>query len=186
MVLGAVLYIAGFIFVSNGNDLFDAIPVFGLAAFIGWNAALVTVTTLVIIDSVKRVRKGMTVQFATDVFVVKLAAIPFFVINFAIFALLGLVGSVIIVRGGMFLLAATAIAAGFTFISMLSTSVYGWASIVHFRREGRMGTARAVIYSLLLLVFVADTVVGILLFVESRRAMKAGDPAAFASIEALT
>jgi hypothetical protein len=37
------------------------------------------------------------------------------------------------------------------------------------RREGRIDTVLAVLYTTLLLVFVADTVVGIMLFVHSRR-----------------
>jgi hypothetical protein len=56
-----------------------------------------------------------------------------------------------------------------TYLAMVSTSVYGWASVRALRREGRISRGLAVLYSLLLLVFVADIVAGILLFAHSRR-----------------
>lgn len=92
------------------------------AAIVVWNILLLIVTILVIVDSVKKVRQGKTDVLATDVFVVKLVAIPFFVVNFAVMATFGLGGSLILIFGGVILLAIAITSIGLTYIAMLSVA----------------------------------------------------------------
>ena len=165
LLLGAVVYVSPFFPVSaEFPDLLFWI-------IVGYNVLLVVVTLLAIVDSVVKVRAGRLSELAQGVFIVKLAAIPFFLINFAAMVLLTLGGTALVfVRGiGLAVLAAVAFATVLTYLTMISTSVYGWATVALLRRQRRIGTAFAVIYSILLCVFVADTVVGIVLFVLVRR-----------------
>ena len=165
LLLGAVVYVSPFFPVSaEFPDLLFWI-------IFGYNVLLVVVTLLAIVDSVVKVRAGRLSELAQGVFIVKLAAIPFFLINFAAMVLLTLGGTALVfVRGiGLAVLAAVAFATVLTYLTMISTSVYGWATVALLRRQRRIGTAFAVIYSILLCVFVADTVVGIVLFVLVRR-----------------
>jgi hypothetical protein len=82
LLLGAAIYVFFLLNVANTDIAAELADATG-PIFIGWNVALLVAAGLAIIDSVIKVRKGKTAQLATGVFVVKLAAIPFFVINFA-------------------------------------------------------------------------------------------------------
>lgn len=184
MVLGAVVYIvvdAYLLHVYGQADVdqsvANALPGVIIFPILGWNLLLVVVTILVMIDSIRKVRAGRTRELAAGVFVVKLAAIPFFVINFAQMVLIAFIGMVVFVFGGAALVAVAVISIGLTYLAMLSTSVYGWATIAQLRHEGRIDKRRTVLYSILLAVFVADIVAGILLFVHTRRREKAVLPA---------
>ena len=172
LVVGLGIYLFAIVsFVNAGEDTYDwvgtYVPPLGVA-IVAWNILLLIVTILVIVDSVRKVRQGKTAVLATDVFVVKLVAIPFFVVNFATMATLGLAGSLILIFGGVILLAIAITSIGLTYLAMLSTSVYGWASIVRLRRERRIGTGLAVLYTILLFIFVTDIAAGIMLFGHSR------------------
>lgn len=173
MLLGTAMYLVNFLYPWKGDEFGDSSALVP-TVFIVWNASLLIVTILVIIDSVKKVRKGMAAQLATGVFFVKLAAIPYFLINFVIFSSVGAIaiGMALMARGSILAVAVAAGSVVLTYFTMLSTSVYGWASIIQLRRERRINTVLAVLYAILLLVFVADTVAGILLFVHSRRGKK--------------
>jgi hypothetical protein len=163
MLLGAVIYVLLIVFPSLiTSDIWWVI----LAALIGWNILLIVATILSIIDGVRKVRAGKTRELATDAFVVKLVAIPFFLLNFAVLALVIVAGFVMLRGGGIVLLP---FGVGLTYLTMIATSVYAWASIARLRRDRVIGTALAVLYSILLLGFVTDIVAGILLFGHSRR-----------------
>ena len=184
MLLGTAMYLVDFLYPWRGDEFGDSSALVP-TVFIVWNASLIIVTILVIIDSVKKVRKGMAAQLATGVFIVKLAAIPYFLINFALFFSVGAmgIGMVLMARGSVLVLALIAGSVVLTYLTMLSTSVYGWASITVLRRKRRVGTVLSVLYAILLFVFVADIVAGILLFAHSRRGKKALVAAQGASIE---
>jgi hypothetical protein len=147
---------------------------------IGWNAVLFVVTLLVIVDSILKIRAGKTRQLAVGSVVVKLAAIPFFLINTAVFYVAAFVGMAIFLFGGMAFHVAVAIGIGLCYLVMLSTSIYGFASIVQLRREGRIDTVLAVLYTILLVTFVSDVVAAAILLVHSlrRRAVDAVAPSA--------
>jgi hypothetical protein len=136
---------------------------------IGWNAVLLVVTVLVIVDSILEIRAGKARQLAVGAVIVKLAAIPFFLINTALFYIAAFVGAMIFLFGGMAFHVAVAIGIGLCYLVVLSTSIYGFASIVQLRREGRIDTVLAVLYTILLLTFVSDVVAAIMLLVHSRR-----------------
>lgn len=164
-VLGALLYLGLFLgwFSTESGDL-------SWQLIIGWNGLLLVTTILAIIDGIMKVRAGRMRELATGVFLGKLAAIPFFVINFIVLALGGLAGTLLLfVRGiGLPFLIIVAIGAALTYLTMLCTSVYGWAAIARLRRDGAIGRPLAAVYAVLLLVFVADIAVGIALYVHYR------------------
>jgi hypothetical protein len=152
----------------------------------GWCAVLLIVTALVVVDSVRKARAGQTRKLATDLFIVKLAAIPFSLINFTVLTSVVLLGSGLVAinselgfdfSAAWFLVAGVAISIGLTYLTILTTSTYGWATIAQLRRDGRIGAGLAVLYRVLLLLFVLDVVAGIMLYVHSRKPL-AGDPPA--------
>lgn len=155
------------------EGLYDPVLQVSIPVLIAWNAALLIVTVLVLVDSVKKVRAGNTEQLTQGALLVKLAAIPFFVINFVPLALFGLTETVLIAFGGAIGLVGVAVAVVLTYLAMLSTSIYGWASVRRLHRDKRINRAQAAIYSILLCLFVLDIVGGILLFAETRRARRA-------------
>jgi hypothetical protein len=170
MLLGAVGYVV--VLRTSGDPVGSASEPDVLAP-VSWSALLLIVAILVIIDSVRKIRAGKTRELATGVFIVKLAAIPFFLINFAVVGRDAFAGSLLFVFGGGILLAPAVVGGGLTYLAMLSTSVYGWASVVQLRRERRIDTRKVVLYTFLLLIFVWDIAAGILLFADWRRSKKA-------------
>jgi hypothetical protein len=172
-VQAGVMLLGPLVYVFTINPPYDPEPgsflIVVLGGLVGWNLLLIVATILVIIDSVRKIRAGKTRALATDVFVVKLAAIPFFLFNFGLLALFAVMGAAFWFKGGVLLLAFVPLEITLTYLAMLSTSVYGWASIARLRRDRVIGTGLTVLYSILLLIFVTDIVVGILLFGHSRR-----------------
>lgn len=173
MVVGLGIYIALIYSVIQYDGVTyywvgDVLPAIAVAVVV-WNVLLLIVTILVIVDSVRKIRAGKTLVLATDVFVVKLVSIPFFVVNFAVMAALGLAGSLIFLFGGFLLLGIAATSIVFTYLAMLSTSIYGWASIVRLRRERTITTRLTVLYTILLALFMTDIAAGIMLFGHARR-----------------
>ena len=143
----------------------NAVTVFA-ASVGGWNVLLLVVTILVITDSVRKVRAGKTRELATSVFIVKLAAVPFFLLNFASLAPLVVVGTMKLIVPGFIVMAITV---PLTWVAMLSTSIYGWATIIAMRRERSIRPAQIVLYSLMLALFVVDIAAGVELYGRSRR-----------------
>ena len=169
MLLGALMYGAVIVFPEalSSSNLPWTFVIGGV-----WNLLLLMATVVVIVDSIQKIRAKKTQQLATDVLVVKLAAIPFFVLNFVVLANLTVLGLGLIIFGGMVLWVVVAIGAGLTYMVVLSTSVYAWAAIVQIRRDGIIKPWLAVLYAILSLVFVTDTATGILLFGHGRRRPK--------------
>jgi len=148
----------------------------------GWMLLLLVVAALVTVDSIKKARAGKTAQLARDLYVVKLAAIPLFSINFIVLATIGFFGTAVsaylfasadpeddFTSFGGEMLGIFAIAIALTYLAMLTTSPYGWATIAQLRRDGRIGSAMAALYRVMLLLFVLDVVAGILLYARSQR-----------------
>lgn len=181
MLLGTVLYAVVFLVNTDGFTDTNLVPLVVTAVI--WNTALLVVAVLVIIDSIRKIRAGMTRELASGVFVVKLAAFPFFLISSGLLTLIYLAGWGILLFGGPVLGAAAMIGAGLTYLAMLATSVYGWACIARLRRERRIDTGLLVAYSFLLFIPVADTVVGVLLFLRYGRTRTAIAEAQVAEIE---
>jgi hypothetical protein len=165
MLLGTIVYVG--IFLAASAEASDTIL---WPTIIGWNVLLLVVAILVIIDSVRKVRAGKTRELTTGVLIAKLAAIPFFVITFALLALAFLGGAATLIHGiGIAFLGFAAIGTTLTYLTMLSTSIYGWASVVQLRRERRIDKPLVVLYTFLLLIFVWDILAAIMLFADSRR-----------------
>ncbi|MEO5920186.1 MAG: hypothetical protein ABIQ01_03505 [Pseudolysinimonas sp.] len=168
---GAALYLGVTVetfWLSTGRDNAQ------LVVIVGWNVLLIIVTALVFADSRRKARAGKTSVLATDLLIVKLAAIPFFIINITVLTWITFFGSALAAYGqslesggNVALVAAGAFA--LTYVAMLTTSTYGWATIAQLRRDGRIGAALGVLYRVLLLFFVADVVVGIVLYMHARR-----------------
>jgi hypothetical protein len=99
---------------------------------------------------------------------VKLASIPFFLLNFAVLVFFFNTGVVLIFLGP-FLWAVVAVGSGLTYLTMLSTSVKAWATITQLRRERMIGTGLTVLYTIMSFLFVTDIAAGVLLFGHSRQ-----------------
>ena len=175
LLLG-VLIVLGLWFALDGYRLINAPDALGVILFtvIGWNVLLFIVTILVIIDSVKQIRRSNTSLLATSAFVVKLAGIPFFLMIGSLLVLLLFGGMLILAVGGVAMIAAGWIGLVLAYLALLPTSIYGWASVVQLRRDRIIETSVVVWYSILLAVPVADVVVGILLFRHVRRSTSTG------------
>lgn len=133
-----------------------------------WNLALLVAAIIAIVDSVRRLRAKRTKQLAVDAMVVKLASIPFFLVNFAML-LFASVASLVLIMVGPIIWTVIAIGLGLTYLTMLSTSVYAWATITQLRRERVIGTGLALLYMVLTCLFVTDVAAAVLLFGHSRR-----------------
>lgn len=180
LLLGAASYLGLCMVMQTFNSRTDGAVVPLIIG--GWMLLLLVVAALVIVDSVRKARAGKTAQLARDLYVVKLAAIPLFSINFIVLATIGLFGSAVTAAlfasaypqddftafGGE-MLGIFAIAIALTYLAMLTTSTYGWATIAQLRRDGRIGSGMAALYRVMLLLFVLDVVAGILLYARSRR-----------------
>ena len=166
MLLGAVMYC---FVIAFADQLIHGEPhwIFFIIGY--WNTLLIVVTALVVTDSIRKARAGKTRQLSTDALVVKLAAIPFFVLNFFVLANVAIGGFVILIFGGAALLLGVWIGSGLTYLVMLSTSIYAWVAIARLRRERTIGTGLAVLYFLLSFLFVTDILAGALVFGHSRR-----------------
>lgn len=183
MLLGAANYL-GVAAILYGFSISDSelVPL-----IIGsWQAVLLLVTVAVIIDSVRKLRARRSDDLVRDLFVVKLASIPYFLINVIVLGSITFLGATLaaliaaaaagdptgdkpgtqVIAWG---LGAVAVAFGLTYFAMLTTSTYGWAAIAGLRRDGRLNAWLAALYRLMLLLFVTDVVVGILLRVHSRK-----------------
>jgi hypothetical protein len=163
MLLGAALFL---ILLWPFKNILDKEPGPIVAGIVIWNVALVVVTILSIVDSFRKIRAGDIRDLATGVLIVKLAAIPFFLLNFYFLGALAGFGLFFGILPGLVVMA---IAVPITWLAMISTSVYGWATIIAMRRERRIRPALVVVYSIFLAIFVADIAVGIELFARSRR-----------------
>jgi hypothetical protein len=167
LILGSAMYALLIAFTSQlttADNIWLTLVVAGV-----WITLVCVVTALVVVDAVAKIRAGQTWDLASDGLVVKLVSIPFFLLNFAVLSVLGLMGALIFIFGGFVLLFASWVGIGLTYLTMLSTSVYVWATIARLRRDRVIGTGLAVLYTLFTFIFVTDIVAAILLFGHSRR-----------------
>jgi hypothetical protein len=146
---------------TEGNN---ALLVFG-----AWNLLLVVVFIFAIVDAVRKVRAKKTRELGTGAMVVKLASIPYFVLNFIALAFLSVEGAVLVFFTAGLILVAVGVGTVLTYLTMTSTSVYGWAAIAEMRRERKINRALTVVYTILLLGFFTDVAAGVMLFGHSRR-----------------
>lgn len=167
MLLGAAIYIGVIAFIYQ-LDTAENVPWFFVIVG-GWNLVLLVATVIAIVDALRKVRAGRTIQLANDALAVKLASIPFFVLNNVVLAFLFIGGLAILIFGGPVLWLIGTVGIGLTYLTMLSTSVYAWATIARLRRERIIGTGLTVLYTILSLVFFTDIATGVLLFGHSRR-----------------
>lgn len=162
------MYIGIIAAIASAPDNGSADPTWILVIAGVWNLLMLIATVIAIVDSVLRIRARKTRQLAVDAMVVKLASIPFFLSNFAVLMVLFNAG-VVLIWIGPFLWTIVAIGSGLTYLTMLSTSVYAWATIAQLRRERVIGSGLTLLYSILCFLFVTDIAVGVLLFGHSRR-----------------
>lgn len=137
-----------------------------------WVIVLAVVWVLALIDVIVAFRKRDLARLASGAMLVKLCSIPYFAVTVSQLGLTSLATSVV---GFGFLLAPIAAAA--TFLVMLSTSVYGWATIILLRRSKQLDPGLAVLYAVMLVIFVADIVAGVMLYLHTRRILRAAAPA---------
>jgi len=166
LLLGVGVYIGIFAVISNVHSPQDSLWILAIAA--AWNIVLLVATVLAIVDAVLKVRSRRLRQLGTGALLSKLVGIPFFVLNYGVLALVAAAG--LVVPGiGLVLGPIVAVGIVLTYLTMLSTSVYAWATIAQLRRDRLIGTQLTVLYIVLSLVFVVDIAVGIMTFGHSRR-----------------
>ena len=162
MYVGLIAYVSEDI--NGPNDLLWILVIVGT-----WNLLLLAATIVAIADSVLRLRGAREPkQLAVEGLVVKLASIPFFLLNFAFLTVL-FNASIVLIFIGPILWAIITIGIALTYLTMLSTSVYPWAAITQMRREAVIGTKVAVLYTILSFLFVTDIAVAVLLFGHAKR-----------------
>jgi hypothetical protein len=166
LLLGLAMYAAVIAIFQGGGGVSDDAWFLVIAGV--WNLALLVAAIIAIVDSVRRLRAKRTRQLAVDAMVVKLASIPFFLVNFVAFVFAS-VASLVLIMVGPIIWTVIAIGIGLTYLTMLSTSVYAWATITQLRRERVIGTGLAILYTILTCLFVTDVAAAVLLFGHSRR-----------------
>ena len=178
LLLGSALYIGFIVFVLQLDDSSSDDGSFDLWILVCvgiWNILMFAATIFAIVDSVRGVRAKQTRRLAVDAMVAKLVAVPFFLLNFAFLFFLFQAGLATAWMGiGFVAWIVVAIAAGMTYLTMLSTSVYVWATIAQLRKQRIIGTGLTVLYTILSLLFVTDIAAGVLLFAHSRRRPRLG------------
>jgi hypothetical protein len=167
MVVGAVMYTLIFAFFDDLNTYYTIQWNFVIAG--AWNLLFLVATVIAIVDSIRRIRAKKTRQLATDALVVKLAAIPFFILNYVMLVFLFFLGGAALLFGGPLLWVVVAVGSGLTYLAILSTSVYVWAAIAQLRRDRIIGTRLTVLYAILSLIPVTDVAASVLLFGHYRR-----------------
>lgn len=168
-MVGALAYAAWFERWFNDPDAWHVDRLAVVLQFVlAWNVILLISAIVTLVDAIRKIGAGRTATLAGDVLLVKLASIPFFIANFLMLALLGLVGAVGFLFGGLALMAVAALAIIPTWLAMLSTSTYGWAAVLGLAREKRIARSLAVTYSISLFLFVVDIVAAALIYTESR------------------
>jgi hypothetical protein len=167
LLLGAAMYV---VIIAFSEQLITATNPWYLVVPVAWNLLLFITTVITIVDGVLRVRAGKTRALAIDAMIVKLVAIPFFVLNFYVLAEFFIFGGLTIAFGiGLAFWVVVAIGGGLTYLTMLSTSVYLWAAIARLRRERIIGTGLTVLYMILSFLYVTDIAASVLVFGHSRR-----------------
>jgi hypothetical protein len=170
MLIGAVLYWLAIVYgpqPMNDGDQWITNNLFLL--FGGWNVLLLVVFIISIVDGVRKIRAKKTRELGTGAMIVKLASIPYFVANFIVLAFLSVEGLAFFffTAGGFLVVVWFGIV--LTYLTMTSTSVYGWAAIVALRRERKINRVLTAVYAILLFGFFTDVAVGVMLFGHSRR-----------------
>ena len=178
LLLGSAIYVGFIVFVLQLDDSSSDDGSFDLWILVCvgiWNILMFAATIIAIVDSVRGVRAQLTRRLAVDAMVAKLVAVPFFLLNFAFLFFLFEAGLVTAWMGiGFVAWIVVAIAAGMTYLTMLSTSVYVWATIAQLRKQRIIGTGLTVLYAILSLLFVTDIAAALLLFAHSRRRPRLG------------
>jgi hypothetical protein len=168
MYIGIIAWVVQQTDESSDNGFTE--PTWILVVVAVWNLLMLIATVIAIVDSILKIRARKARQLATDAMVVKLAGIPFFLLNFAVLMFLFNFGGISFAMGiGMVVWVVVAIGGSLSYLTMLSTSVYVWAAIAQLRRERIIGTGLTVLYMLLSFIFVTDIAAGVLLFGHSGR-----------------
>jgi hypothetical protein len=172
LVLGAAMYIAFAEFARNYDENSspsgpDNIQLIAIVA--GWILVLLLAAIVATINAVRRVRARKTQQLAVDALLVKLASIPFFLINFAALMFVFVIGTALFFGAFPLVWTVVGVGIGLTYLTMLSSSIPTWATIGQLRRERVIGTGLTVLYAILSLIFVTDIAASVLLFGHSRR-----------------
>jgi hypothetical protein len=166
MLLGVAAWVAFLVYFQEAGDTGNyQLPFLILGV---WNLLVLAAAVLTIIDGVRKVRANASAELAASAIMTKLASFPFVVVNF-----IGLIGAFfssfgLLLFGGPVLWVIVPIVGVLTYLVGLTTSVYGWAAITTMRRERSLSVALTVVFTILLLLPPADTVVGVLLFRRRR------------------
>ncbi len=142
-----------------------------LPVWAGWVTLYVIAAVVVLVDAIRRVRRRDLDGLQRAATVVKLGAIPFFVVNFVLLGVGGLVASMMAV--GVVLVVLFVVG---TYLVMLPTSVYGVACLVLLLRGRAIGPAFFAVNLVLHLLFVVDVVSTLVVAFRARQVLAAAPP----------
>jgi len=167
LLLGVAVYLGVFALLAYGPRG-PGLLVWVVVIVGTWTLIMLVATVVAIVNSVIRIRAKETRRLAADSLMAKLASIPFFLINFLVLVFVAN-ASVLFIMVGPIFWTILAIGIGLTYLTMLSTSVPVWATIVQLRRERTIDTGLTVLYAIFSVLYVTDIAAGVLLFGHSRR-----------------
>lgn len=165
LLLTAALPFALIGLLQRGTDTSNTLVLVLLGA---WLVGALAVVTVAILDALALLKRRDVGALAGSGMLVKLAGIPFFVVNFLFLAgaILGvLFFSSMFAAGGMTAIGAvvvTPVLVVGTYLVMLPTSSYGIACLVLLRRDGVISSSCFATHLVMHLVFVVDVVSAVL------------------------
>lgn len=132
----------------------------GLA--IVWLVAMIGAPAIGLMDAVHKLAAGDAAGLRKGAITVKLAGIPFFVLNYVVVAMVALLLQLLasMWAGGailaLFNWAGVGVVMVVTYLVMLPTSAYGWAGLIWLRRNRAVSNTFFVLNAILHTIFVVD------------------------------
>lgn len=143
-----------------------------IALWVGWMLSFTTMAGYVLMHALWLGLRGRSGTLCVAGVIIKIAAVPFFVISFVV---LIIVGTVSLVFGLLGLVVAPLLVFG-SWLIVLVTSAYGVSTLVVLRRRGQVGWVFTVVHVVLHLLFVADLISMVVVTVVAARRNAAARP----------
>lgn len=177
LLLGAVLDLTMLFGGQQVQDLFGVddehvLDHLMFPIWLGWLAIYAIAAVIALVDAILRLSRRDLDGLQRATTVVKLGGIPFFVVNFVLLGLGGLVLSMMAVGGAIGILLIVG-----TYLVMLPTSVYGLACLLLLLRDRAVGPGFFTVHVILHLMFVVDVVSTLVVAHRARLVLSAARPA---------
>lgn len=158
LVLGGLLIIVAWsldaLVTPFGLDSGEVFNDYVIQALGGWIALYAIATAVAVWDAVRLVKARDLARLRRAALVVKIVAIPSFVLNFLAAAVIVLAGTLVVGFGPI----VAPIFVALTYLVLLPTSIYGFACLILLRRFGTISSTFLTVNVLLHLMFVVDII----------------------------